>query len=116
MGTIEVKMTDNFPKERAPKTKVLLRLERNQREAGILRKKLNSYMCEPQTYFRFERIEDLKSGLENFTLINDNMLTTLREQRKSLEELRDKVRAQLREFHELQRGVEDYMRGIDPIA
>ncbi len=116
MGTTDIGPRKSLPKGRAQKTSVLLRLERNQREAGILRKKLNSYICEPQTYFRFERIENLKTGLERFALINENMLTTLREQRKSIEELKDKVKAQLRDFDELQRGVDDYVRGLNPLT
>jgi chromosome segregation ATPase len=91
---------------------LVLRLERNQREVGQLKNKLNSYVCEPKTYSFYERIENLKNRLENLSSANNEILRTLKERRKSVEDYVESVRKQLNEFHELQQGVADYVRGV----
>ncbi|MCJ7466118.1 MAG: hypothetical protein MUO53_05420 [Maribacter sp.] len=61
-------------------------------EVRQLKNKLNSYVCEPKTYSLYERIESLKHRLENLSNANSEMLRTLKEKRKSVEEYVDSVR------------------------
>ncbi len=94
------------------KNNLVLRLERNQREVGQLKNKLNSYVCEPKTYSLFERIETLKTGLERLSSTNREIIQALRERKKSVGDYMENVRQQLSEFHELQQGVHDYVQGV----
>ncbi len=94
------------------KSKLVLRLERNQREMGQLKTKLSSYICEPRTYNLFERCETLKKGLEHLSNSNREMIENLKERKKSVEDYMENVKQQLSEFQELQEGVHDYVRGI----
>ncbi|MFH6603913.1 hypothetical protein ACEZ3G_10535 [Maribacter algicola] len=91
---------------------LVLRLERNQREVGQLKNKLNSYVCEPKTYSLFERIETLKTGLDRLSISNREILQALKERKKSVGDHLENIRQQLSEFHELQQGVHDYVRGV----
>ncbi|MGB5553763.1 MAG: hypothetical protein WBM83_03825 [Flavobacteriaceae bacterium] len=94
------------------KSNLVLRLERNQREARQLKNKLSSYLCEPRTYNLFERSETLKSGLERLSDTNDEIIQALREKKKSVEEYMESVKQQFTMFHELQQGVQDYVQGM----
>ncbi len=96
----------------AEKNTLVLRLERNQREVGQLKNKLNSYICEPKTYGLFERIESLRNALESLNKSNSEMIQALKGKKKSVEEYVDRVKLQLKEFHELQQGVADYVRWV----
>lgn len=104
-----MKITENITIE---KSKLVIRLERNQREVRQLKTKLSSYICEPCTYALFERIETLKTGLERLSIKNQEIIQALKERRKSVEDYMENVRQQFTEFHELQQGVHDYIQGM----
>lgn len=84
-------------------------LERNLKDVHQLRSKLNSYSCEPQTYSLFERIESLKTGLETLIRADQEIITALKERKKSAKEYVERVKQQYSEFNKLQQGVEEYL-------
>lgn len=88
---------------------LVLRLERNQKDVKQLRNQLNSYCCEPQTYYLFERIETLKKGLESLSNTNKEIITTIKEHKASAKEYLEGVKQQFLEFRKLQSGVEEYL-------
>lgn len=101
----------SFQNSTVEKSNLVLRLERNQREVGQLKSKLNSYVCEPRTYKLFERVETLKTGLDRLSNSNREIIQALKERKKSVEDYMENVKQQISEFHELQRGVHDYVQG-----
>ncbi len=94
------------------KSTLMLRLERNQREVGQLKTTLSSYICEPKTYSLYERIEVLKNRLENLSRTNREIILALKGRKKSVEGYVERVSMQLMEFHELQKGVADYLKRV----
>jgi hypothetical protein len=94
------------------KNTLVLKLERSQQDVGQLRNKLNSYVCEPKTYSLFERIEALKNGLDTLSNTNKEIILSIRGHKKTMGDYVDRVRQQFVAFNELQRGVEEYMRGL----
>ncbi len=93
------------------KNTMVLKLERHQENLLQLRLKLNSYTCEPKTYTLFERIEFLKTRLENLRTENAYMIASIKERRRNIEDYVERIKKQFVEFHMLQQGVEDYIRG-----
>lgn len=91
------------------KSALVVRLERNQKDLGQLKTKLNSYICEPRTHSLFERIESLKTGLESLNNSNTQIISSLKSHKKSVESYVDSAREQLMKFNQLQQSVEDYV-------
>lgn len=94
------------------KNTLVLKLERSQQDVGQLRNKLNSYICEPKTYSLFERMEALKNGLDTLSNTNREIILSVRQRKKHTVDFVDRVRQQFIAFNELQRGVEEYMQGL----
>ena len=94
------------------KSTLVLKLERSQQNVGQLRNKLNSYVCEPKTYSLFERIEALRNGLDTLSSTNREIILSLRGPKTHTGDFVDRIRQQFLAFNELQRGVEEYMRGV----
>lgn len=94
------------------KNTLVLKLERSQQDVGQLRNKLNSYVCEPKTYSLFERVEALKNGLDTLSHTNREIILSIREHKRNMGDYVDRVRQQFSAFNELQRDVEEYMRGL----
>ncbi|WP_282054965.1 hypothetical protein [Maribacter luteus] len=93
-----------------PKENTLVhRLERNLRDVNQLRKNLNSYNCEPQTYNEYTRIEALKNGLDTFKERNKQIIDSIKKQAEPLNGCIKKVKEQYSEFNALKSGVEEYM-------
>ncbi|NHF60001.1 hypothetical protein FK220_011655 [Flavobacteriaceae bacterium TP-CH-4] len=93
------------------KNALVLKLERHQKDLLQLRKKLNSYICEPRTYSLFERIESLKQGLEKLRADNDAIIANVKDRKRSAENYVERIRNQFAEFNSMQQGVEEYIRG-----
>ncbi len=93
------------------KNKLVIRLERNQRDLDQLKNKLNAYTCEPKTQSLFERIEQLKNGLENLTASNIEILQNIKEKKKAADGYIDSIRDQFIKFNQLQANVEEYIVG-----
>ena len=85
---------------------LVLRLERNEKYVRQLRDKLNSYVCEPNTYSLFERLQTLKNGLDSFSRNNHEIIAAIRDHRKTVEDYVDKVKQQ---FNELRKDVDEYV-------
>lgn len=90
------------------KNALVLRLERNQMDLQQLRGQLDSYRCEPKTYGLFETIESLRRGMDRLSRSNLEIIDTLREQKKTVEDYFEKGKQQFLEFNQLQSRVEDY--------
>jgi len=93
------------------KSKLVIRLERNQRDLDQLKNKLNAYTCEPKTPSLFERIEQLKNGLENLSASNVEILRNLKEKKKAADNYLDSIKDQFVKFNQLQANVEEYIVG-----
>ena len=102
---------DDFTPSELKNNTLVTRLERNLKDVHQLRSKLNSYSCEPQTYSLFERIESLKIGLETLIRTDQEIITALKERKKSAKEKEyvERVKQQYSEFNKLQQAVEEYM-------
>ncbi len=90
----------------------LLRLERNNRDLLQLKSKLNSYVCEPNTYSLFEHMESLRHRIEHLLRNNSEIMLALQGKKYYLENYVDRVRNQLIEFKKLEKGIADYMTGL----
>lgn len=93
------------------KNALVLRLELNQKDVKRLRGKLSSYRCEPTTYSLFERIELLRSGLDNLSRTNTEIIASLREKKKKIDYYVECAKEQFSEFNNLHNGIEEYMKG-----
>lgn len=100
---------DDFSSSELKSNSLMIHLERNLKDVHQLRSKLNSYSCEPQTYSLFERIESLKSGLETLSRNDQEIISALKERKKSAKDFVERVKQQYSEFNKLQQGVEEYM-------
>ncbi len=100
---------DDFTPSELKNNTLVTRLERNLKDVHQLRSKLNSYCCEPQTYSLFERIESLKNGLETLIRTDQEIISALKERKKSAKEFVERVKHQYSEFNKLQQGVEEYL-------
>jgi len=85
-----------------------VRLERVNKDLEVLRKKLNSYVCEPKTYGLFERMEQLQLRLEEVRNANDKIISGLRSGGKTFEK---EVTKQLHNFRALEQGIAEYIAG-----
>ncbi|MFK7813896.1 MAG: hypothetical protein AB8B59_15480 [Maribacter sp.] len=88
---------------------LVIRLERNQNDLRQLKNKLNSYICEPRTQSLFERIETLKNALDTLSESNTQIITSLKNSKKSIETYVDSVKEQFTKFGQLQQGIDDYV-------
>lgn len=95
-----------------PNTNELVRLQRANKDLVQLSNKLNSYTCEPCTYTLYEQIQSLRSRMEKLKSSNNEVITLVRQHKHSFEDFADIIKKQLRDFHELQKGVFDYTRMV----
>lgn len=93
------------------KNVLVLRLELNQKDVNRLRNQLSSYRYEPKTYSLFERMENLRKGLDNLTKTNSEIITSLKEKRKLVDSYVESAKRQFAEFNMLHRGIEEYIQG-----
>ncbi|MUH36211.1 hypothetical protein D9O36_10190 [Zobellia amurskyensis] len=95
--------------EENDKNAIVVRLERNQKDLVQLRTKLNSYRCEPKTYSLYERIESLRSKMDSLSHSNSEIITSLKDTRKSVTTHLERAKRQLTEFRRLNDGVSEYL-------
>ncbi|MDC6351475.1 hypothetical protein PP178_07905 [Zeaxanthinibacter sp. PT1] len=88
---------------------VIHRLERTNQELSGLSDTLKSYVCEPKTYNLFVRFESLKRRLENLRSGNQELITTIKEQKQAAGDQLELFRNRIREFQELERSVLEYI-------
>lgn len=93
------------------KNALVLRLELNQKDVKRLRTQLSSYRCEPTTYSLFERIESLRSGLDNLSKTNTEIISSLKEKKKKVDYYVERAKRQFSEFNNLHSGIEEYIQG-----
>jgi cell fate (sporulation/competence/biofilm development) regulator YlbF (YheA/YmcA/DUF963 family) len=94
------------------KSLLVIRLERNQNDLQQLKTKLSSYICEPRTYSLFERIESLRSGLDNLSSSNQEVIRSIKTRKRSVEAYVERAKEQFQKFNQLQQGVEEYLDGV----
>jgi len=93
------------------KNALVLRLELNQKDVKRLRGQLSSYRCEPTTYSLFERIELLRSDLDNLSRTNTEIIASLKEKKKKVDYYVERAKQQFSEFNNLYSGIEEYIQG-----
>ncbi|MGB7394159.1 MAG: hypothetical protein WA913_07190 [Pricia sp.] len=93
------------------KNALVLRLELNQKDLDRLRGQLSSYRYEPKTYNLFERMESLRNGLDQLSKTNLEIIVSIREKRKQVDNYVESVKQQFAEFNTLHRKIEDYIQG-----
>ena len=78
-------LTATFTKQEDIQTSELQlqRLDRNLKDIGQLYAKLNSYMCEPQTYNQFIRLDELKEEAKVLRDTNRSISSKLRKEPNS---------------------------------
>ena len=95
-----------------PSTNELLRLQRANKDLLQLSNTLNSYTCEPCTQTLYEQIQSLRRRMEELRSSNHEVLTSVEKKKSSFEDIAVRVKKQLRDFSELQKGVFDYTRMV----
>jgi chromosome segregation ATPase len=90
------------------KNALVLRLERTQEDLNQLRGQLSSYRCEPRTHGLFEYIESLKRGMDRLSHTNNEVINSLKEQKKAVGDYFEEAKQQFSEFNRLKSKVEDY--------
>ncbi len=93
------------------KSALVIRLERNQKDLLQLKSQLSSYTCEPRTYQFFERIETLRNGLETLSATNSEIIASLKQRKRTVENYVERAKKLLLEFNQLQQGVDEYVAG-----
>ncbi len=92
------------------KNALVLRLELNQKDVKRLQCQLSSYRCEPTTYSLFERIELLRNGLDNLSKTNTEIIDSLKEKKKQVDNYVERAKQQFSEFNNLHSGIEEYLQ------
>jgi chromosome segregation ATPase len=95
----------------AEKNALTLKLERHQNDLSQLRRKLNSYICEPTTYSLFERMESLKHALEKLRRDNAEIIAGVKGHKRNMEDYIGRIKQQFIQFNQLQQGIDDYIDG-----
>jgi len=105
-------------KTREPKSKAsrntdsnaaLLRLERYNKDLASLKNKLGSYVCEPKTLNLFERMESLKSRLDNMRRSNQEIINALNERTLFFEDVSERIKKQIEAYKALELSVLEYI-------
>ncbi len=91
---------------------LVLKLERHQKDLLELRKKLNSYVCEPKTSLLFERMQTLKFGLEQLRVDNAAIIKNMKYTKKTAVDAMEDIKKQFLAFYTMRKGVEDYIQGV----
>jgi len=94
------------------RTNELLRLQRTNNGLAQLSNKLNSYTCEPCTYGLYEQVRLLKERMEKLRNSNNEIISSVKQHKQTLEDVADVVKQQIRDFNELRKGVFDYTRMV----
>ncbi|WP_149275825.1 hypothetical protein [Pareuzebyella sediminis] len=87
---------------------LLIRLERTQEDLEQLQAKLRSYRYEPKTYSLFERFDKLRRALEALSHANREIISAIREHRRTIDDYAERALKQIHDFHRLHKGVEEY--------
>ena len=93
------------------KNTLVMRLERNQKDLVQLKSKLNSYICEPRTQYLFERIELLRKELETLSKTRVEIISSLKDGKKTAKSYIERGKKYLLEFNQIQQSVEQYVTG-----
>ncbi len=101
--------TRTVPLERKNKTSSILRLERINSEILLLKDNLRSYTCEPKTSSLFEQREAIKHELEGMRSSNQELIKKMQSPKRGLENRLESITGRLRQFHELERSVLEYI-------
>ncbi|MBU2946610.1 hypothetical protein [Zobellia uliginosa] len=95
--------------EETDKNAIVVRLQRNQKDLVQMRTKLNSYRFEPKTYSLYERIESLRSKMDSLSHSNSEIISSLKDTRKTVHTHLERAKRHLNEFRRLNDGVEEYL-------
>ena len=87
----------------------LLRLERINKNLLSLKTKLGSYMCEPKTLSLYQRMDALKSLLENMLSNNHELIRSLRNRQILPDDSRKLVQKQFESYKSLELKVLEYI-------
>ncbi len=98
-------------KRESEKNALTLKMERHQNDLSQLRHQLNSYICEPTTYKLFERMEGLKSALENLRQDNAEIIANLKVHKRNRDDYIGQIKQHFAQFNQLQKRVQDYIDG-----
>ena len=96
------------PSLESEKGALLVRLERTQEDLEQLQAKLRSYRYEPKTYSLFERANRLRKALEALSIANREIISAIREHRRTIDDYAERALKQIDDFHQLHQGVEEY--------
>ncbi len=88
---------------------IMLRLERNNRNLLYLKEKLSSYICEPKTLNLFEQKEYLGEKLDGLRNSNQELMSALKKRQLIFEDTMDHIREQRRALQELENKVLEYI-------
>lgn len=92
------------------KTNELLILQRTNKDLAQLSSKLNSYTCEPCTLSLYEKVQALKAQMENLRITNNEIISSVRAHKQTFDDISNVVKRQVRDFHELRKGILEYTR------
>lgn len=104
-----MKTTTAPPKITRNRTSSILRLERINSDISSLKDNLRSYTCEPKTPSLFEQREDIKTKLEGMRNSNQELINSMQAKKRDLDTRLDSITGRLKQFHELERSVLEYI-------
>ncbi|MEN8788699.1 MAG: hypothetical protein ABF293_06250 [Flavobacteriaceae bacterium] len=88
---------------------IIHRLERINKNLLSLRTKLNSYICEPKTLSLYQKMESLKSHLDDMHGNNTELISNLRSRSLLLKEGKVMVKQQFEAYKNLEVKVMEYI-------
>lgn len=96
--------------ESTEKTFVVVELQRKRLAVEQLQRKLESYLCVPQTYNLFEKKAVLKTELDRVASNTEELLSTLKTNDITIRNYIDDVERQFEEFNELHQEIQEYVK------
>lgn len=89
--------------------KLLIRMERNNNIIQRLSKKLNSYTCEPNNSYCFEKFYDLKHSFKTFSGQQNQIMQLLKQKQGIADNLRKDIQLHLNRFKQLEKDMAAYL-------
>lgn len=89
--------------------KLVIRMERNNKTLHRLSQKINTYTCEPNDPYCFEKLYNLKHNFRIFVEHQNRIMKLMYQKTGTTPPIEEDIRSHLERFKQLEHSVEDYL-------
>lgn len=95
---------------------MMLRMQRNHNIIQRLRKKLNSYTCEPRDSVCFDKLYDLRQSFKSFAIHQIRIMDLMDKNKIESKQLRPEIQKHLDRFKLLEQEIASYLLANNPYS